>query len=183
MLRLARCWRVPPGNAAGCISCAMSWPTSRTATSRWWRPPCEPSLPNLIAKPAASNSRECAGHAAALAQAARLVAEAEEDVLAYMAFPPEHWTRIYSTNPLERLNKEIKRRTNVVGIFPDEDATIRLIGAVLLEQSRRVGGRPALLQPRIDAPGVGPGGGAVLPKGPPAAAGSRALADHCADPP
>ncbi len=68
-------------------------------------------------------------------KAAQLVAEAEEDVLAYMAFPPEHWTRIYSTNPLERLNREIKRRTNVVGIFPDADAASRLIGAVLLEQA------------------------------------------------
>ncbi len=68
-------------------------------------------------------------------KAAQLVAEAEEDVLAYLAFPPEHWTRIYSTNPLERLNREIKRRTNVVGIFPDADAASRLIGAVLLEQA------------------------------------------------
>lgn len=68
-------------------------------------------------------------------KAAQLVAEAEEDVLAYMAFPPEHWTRIYSTNPLERLNKEVKRRTNVVGVFPDEAAAVRLIGAILLEQA------------------------------------------------
>lgn len=68
-------------------------------------------------------------------KAAQLVAEAEEDILAYMAFPLEHWTRIYSTNPLERLNKEVKRRTNVVGIFPDEAAVVRLIGAVLLEQA------------------------------------------------
>jgi len=68
-------------------------------------------------------------------KAAQLVAEAEEDILAYMAFPPEHWTRIYSTNPLERLNKEVKRRTNVVGVFPDEAAVVRLIGAVLLEQA------------------------------------------------
>jgi transposase-like protein len=68
-------------------------------------------------------------------KAAQLVAEAEEDILAYMAFPPEHWTRIYSTNPLERLNKEVKRRTNVVGVFPDEAAAVRLIGALLLEQA------------------------------------------------
>lgn len=67
--------------------------------------------------------------------AAQLVAEAEEDILAYLAFPSEHWTRIYSTNPLERLNKEVKRRTNVVGVFPDEAAAVRLIGAVLLEQA------------------------------------------------
>jgi putative transposase len=48
--------------------------------------------------------------------------------LAYMAFPPEHWTRIYSTNPLERLNREIRRRTDVAGVFPDEAATLRLLG-------------------------------------------------------
>jgi transposase-like protein len=51
-------------------------------------------------------------------KAAELLAQAEDDVLAYMAFLRDHWTRIYSTNPLERLNKEVKRRTNVVGVFP-----------------------------------------------------------------
>ncbi len=68
-------------------------------------------------------------------KAAALVAAAEADVLAYMNFPPEHWTRIYSTNPLERLNKEIKRRTNVVGVFPDEASVIRLVGSILMEIS------------------------------------------------
>ena len=57
----------------------------------------------------------------------------EEDVLAYMAFPQEHWTCIYSTNPLERVNEEVKRRTNVVGVFPDDPSVIRLVGSVLLE--------------------------------------------------
>ena len=52
-----------------------------------------------------------------------------------MAFPPEHWTRIYSTNPLERLNREIRRRTDVVGVFPDEAATLRLVGALLIERA------------------------------------------------
>jgi putative transposase len=66
-------------------------------------------------------------------KAAALLRAAEEDILAYMTFPSEHWTRIYSTNPLERLNKEIKRRVDVVGIFPDESAAIRLVGAVLME--------------------------------------------------
>jgi len=66
-------------------------------------------------------------------QAAQLLRDAEDDILAYMAFPKEHWTRIYSTNPLERLNKEVKRRTDVVGVFPDEEAAIRLVGALLLE--------------------------------------------------
>jgi transposase-like protein len=60
--------------------------------------------------------------------------EAEADILAYTAFPREHWRQLYSTNPLERLNKEIKRRSNVVGIFPNSKAVIRLIGSVLMEQ-------------------------------------------------
>ena len=58
-----------------------------------------------------------------------------EDVLAYMDFPREHWPQIASTNPLERLNREIKRRSDVVGIFPNDAAAVRLVGALMLEAS------------------------------------------------
>ena len=66
---------------------------------------------------------------------ATLMEESEADVLAFMGFPKAHRTQIHSTNPLERLNAEIKRRTNVVGIFPNDAAITRLVGALLLEQN------------------------------------------------
>jgi transposase-like protein len=95
---------------------------------------------------------------------AELMDAAREDVLAYTAFPREHWPQIASTNPLERLNGEIKRRSDVVGIFPNDRAVLRLVGALMLEQndewavSRRYMSLESLAAlsdaPRVSLPGV-----------------------------
>jgi putative transposase len=97
------------------------------------------TIRTVFAQPDAESAREqwrrvADGFRPRFPKLAELMDGAEEDVLAYAAFPSEHWRKVWSNNPLERLNKEVKRRTNVVGIFPNEAAVVRLVGAVLSEQ-------------------------------------------------
>jgi len=94
----------------------------------------------VFQQPDLHSAKTAMGHAIELLEtncpkAADLLREAEDDVLAYMTFPAAHWRQIHSTNPLERLNKEIRRRTRVVGIFPNDEALVRLVGMLLIEQN------------------------------------------------
>lgn len=101
--------------ASAFISTAFAQETAEAASAQWRNvaDQIRPKMPKL----------------------ANLLDEAEHDVLAYMTFPKEHRIKLHSTNPIERLNGEIKRRCDVVGIFPNDDAITRLVGAILLEQN------------------------------------------------
>ena len=136
--------------------------------SKAQQPMIATAIRQIFAAEAAAESRErLAGVAAALERTApkvaRLLAEAEDELLAFMAFPVEHWSKLRSTNPLERVNREIGRRSDVVGIYPNDAALVRLAGALLIEQNDEwlVGRRylsaeslAALLARPTDAAGV-----------------------------
>jgi putative transposase len=97
------------------------------------------TIRTVFAQPDARSAREqwrrvSDGFRPRFPRLAELMDEAEGDVLSYAVLPAEHWQKVWSNNPLERLNKEVKRRTEVVGIFPNEAAVVRLVGAVLSEQ-------------------------------------------------
>ena len=96
------------------------------------------AIRTIFAQPTAAEVKEQLDKVTAMLQpkfpqVATMLANAREDLTAFAAFPIAHWGKLWSTNPLERLNKEIKRRTNVVGSFPDDAAVPRLAGAVLIE--------------------------------------------------
>jgi putative transposase len=96
------------------------------------------AIRTIFAQPTGAEVTEQLAKVAAMLQpkfptVATMLLEASEDLTAFASFPPAHWAKVWSTNPLERVNKEVKRRTNVVGIFPDDAAVLRLAGAVLIE--------------------------------------------------
>ena len=98
------------------------------------------ALKQVFAQQSKKDAKEAMGKviqmvAAKFPGAADTVLAAEDDVLTYMDFPEEHWRQLHSTNPLERLNKEIRRRTDVVGIFPTVNSVLRLVGMLLIEQN------------------------------------------------
>src|SRR3954468_6855748 len=124
------------------------------------------AIRTIFAQPTADTVREAVENVAATLErqfpaVATVLRDAREEITAFADFPQAHWRKIWSTNPLERLNKEVKRRTDVVGIFPDDQSLLRLASCVLIEahdewqvSDRRYlsEGSMALLTPPAPAP-------------------------------
>jgi transposase-like protein len=136
-----------PNGAVGAVLPGASWQRCRTHFMRNLLTrvpkPAQPFVATLVrsifAQPSAAEVRGQLDRvidqlSERFPAAAQLLADAGADITAFASFPPEHWRQIWSNNPQERLNREIRRRTDVVGIFPNREAIVRLVGAVLAEQ-------------------------------------------------
>src|ERR1700739_4815644 len=128
-------WRLPacsaqPGNAAGFIGCATPWRTCNRGQHTMVAAAIRQAFLQTDAEAAHQTWRHVADQLRPRwPKLAALMDDSEHDVLAYMIFPGQHRTKLHSTNPLERLNKEVKRRAYVVGIFPNQASITRLLGA------------------------------------------------------
>lgn len=125
----------PPGSAAASTSCATRWRMPARVAGASSPPSSPPRSLRTCRSCEDAVAQGCRSTPAQAAQACRLPRRGRDRCARLYDLPPQHRTKLHSTNPIERLNGEIKRRTEVVGIFTNKDAIVRLIGAILLEQN------------------------------------------------